>query len=409
MEEGEIMDANGSTTELKRSISEANQPRKAPRLRTWTSKWDVELRADTWSLDSQKKQVLQSVKQICDATAKITKELSQFETKLKRPYFHEKILNNDQLHAWWRYLDFEDARVPVSSQRRRKLYDRCMVATNNYLEFWLRYAAMLEASDDVNGACSLLENACLSGRLRGRPDALMAWAELEETCGNIHRSRRIFEGALTLSGNAPLAKDGNGKPCFGGSVIEVVLRMSSFEVRQGSTRAALALLCRHVETTNDLTTKALLTRHCAKLCEDVLLDFAGAQACFDRAWEIGCKDVSIVTNFAAVLMRRAMEDSEGNEKRELALSTASSLFEDALVFAQTSNAAQETLSLWTRYIDFLLCYGASLAQLSDVQARARASESLRCFGATTDIRPKPHSQSVPKVSEYEMCYQAVLE
>lgn len=410
LEEGEIPGSFELPLELKRVISEANKPRKAPRVGTWTSKWDDEKKVvDTWSLDVQKQQVLESVKKLCGGTLKVAAELKQFEIELKRPYFHEKILNNVQLDIWWRYLDFEDVRLPRSAERQQKLYERCLVATNNYLEFWLRYAAIFEANGNVIGACSLLERACLSGRLRGRADALMAWAEFEEICGEISRARKIYEGALTLSGNAPFVKNGNSKTCFSGSLIEVVLRFSSFEVRHGYLSSAQHLLSQHATATTELLAKGLLTRRASQICEDVLLDYNAVKEVFESAWKTGCKEVSIVASFASLLMRHASEQNRTKEARELALASASSLFEDALVFAQTANATREIVSLWTHYIDFLLLHGAPLMQLSDVQARARSFESLRCFGASTDIRPKRHPLLAPNTLEHGVHYPTVVE
>lgn len=61
-----------------------------------------------------------------------------FVFKIKRPYFHVKPLEREQLRNWYAYLDYE--------QRTRKksrilfLFERCMIACANYEEMWIKVA-----------------------------------------------------------------------------------------------------------------------------------------------------------------------------------------------------------------------------------------------------------------------------
>lgn len=112
--------------------------------------------ADEIPDESVKKLWTQSVKQVFDVTAEELATRRQFEDCLKRPYFHVKPLDNVQLQAWWKYLDFEysqgDHRLIVI------LFERCLVACASYPEFWIRYVRYME-NFDVNEATNILKRA----------------------------------------------------------------------------------------------------------------------------------------------------------------------------------------------------------------------------------------------------------
>lgn len=56
--------------------------------------------------------------------------------QIKRPYFHVKPLEQDQLANWREYLDFE---IEQGDQNRiRILFERCLIACALYEEFWLK-------------------------------------------------------------------------------------------------------------------------------------------------------------------------------------------------------------------------------------------------------------------------------
>lgn len=57
-----------------------------------------------------------------------------FEENIKRPYFHVKPLESNQIKNWHDYLDFEVAEK--QSNRIIFLFERCLVACALYEEFW---------------------------------------------------------------------------------------------------------------------------------------------------------------------------------------------------------------------------------------------------------------------------------
>eukprot|EP00300_Choanocystis_sp_HF-7_P016415 c19402_g1_i3.p1 GENE.c19402_g1_i3~~c19402_g1_i3.p1 ORF type:complete len:387 (+),score=71.29 c19402_g1_i3:47-1207(+) len=107
-----------------------------------------------------------------------------FEDKIKRPYFHFKPLDAAQLENWRKYLAFEMRAQPPDRARVQRLFERCLIACYNYVEFWLRFARFLEKNpDDPNGvhiACSVLE-AAASGPLKRNPSIFIALASSYES------------------------------------------------------------------------------------------------------------------------------------------------------------------------------------------------------------------------------------
>lgn len=59
-----------------------------------------------------------------------------FFIQIKRPYFHVKPLEQDQLANWREYLDFEIEQGDPN--RIRILFERCLIACALYEEFWLK-------------------------------------------------------------------------------------------------------------------------------------------------------------------------------------------------------------------------------------------------------------------------------
>ncbi|CAA7014450.1 unnamed protein product [Microthlaspi erraticum] len=73
----------------------------------------------------------------------LMEKISCFETHIRRPYFHVKPLDTDQLDNWHAYLSF--AETYGDFDWAIKLYERCLIPCANYTEFWLRYVDFVES------------------------------------------------------------------------------------------------------------------------------------------------------------------------------------------------------------------------------------------------------------------------
>lgn len=72
------------------------------------------------------------------------------------------------------------------------LYERAIVATCYYPEFWVRYANYIEHTLDDSAARVLYELA-IERFLTSRPDGYIAQAVFEETHGNLDKARSLYK------------------------------------------------------------------------------------------------------------------------------------------------------------------------------------------------------------------------
>uniref|UniRef100_A0A914H9B9 C2H2-type domain-containing protein n=1 Tax=Globodera rostochiensis TaxID=31243 RepID=A0A914H9B9_GLORO len=100
---------------------------------------------------------------------------------IKRPYFHVKPLEREQLRNWYAYLDFE-----IRTKKKSRilfLFERCMIACANYEEMWIKFANYLLAIDDNAAARSIYK------REAGNPDY----------SGLVAKYERLIQEAATTS------------------------------------------------------------------------------------------------------------------------------------------------------------------------------------------------------------------
>jgi hypothetical protein len=154
----------------------------------------------------------------------------------KRTYFHVKRLEDGPIAAWRDYLSFEEtnedtherevgynnaARIGLPwGQRNKKLtrveklYERCLIVTANYGEFWLRYASYCTRKQNVYTASSVLNRAS-SIFASKRRDIQMALAHALEANGQIAEARIVFE---SLSSPIVLSTETTTPPSNGSAV-----------------------------------------------------------------------------------------------------------------------------------------------------------------------------------------------
>jgi pre-mRNA-processing factor 39 len=73
----------------------------------------------------------------------LMEKISCFETQIRRPYFHVKPLDTNQLDNWHAYLSFGETYGDFDWAIN--LYERCLIPCANYTEFWFRYVDFVES------------------------------------------------------------------------------------------------------------------------------------------------------------------------------------------------------------------------------------------------------------------------
>uniref|UniRef100_A0A183BT97 Suf domain-containing protein n=1 Tax=Globodera pallida TaxID=36090 RepID=A0A183BT97_GLOPA len=112
-----------------------------------------------------------------------------YENAIKRPYFHVKPLEREQLRNWYAYLDFE-----IRTKKKSRilfLFERCMIACANYEEMWIKFANYLLAIDDNAAARSIYKRATAIHCPR-KPGIHLAYSGFEEKQGDVEMASTIL-------------------------------------------------------------------------------------------------------------------------------------------------------------------------------------------------------------------------
>ncbi|EYC15049.1 hypothetical protein Y032_0038g3605 [Ancylostoma ceylanicum] len=109
-----------------------------------------------------------------------------FEEQIKRPYFHVKPLEAEQLKNWRLYLDFEIAEG--NETRITVLFERCLIACALYDQFWTKYARWAQKQRGSDAAREIYRRA--QQHIPGNVRLALAFSAFEESLGR--RSRSIL-------------------------------------------------------------------------------------------------------------------------------------------------------------------------------------------------------------------------
>ncbi|KAF0898892.1 hypothetical protein E2562_012602 [Oryza meyeriana var. granulata] len=166
------------------------------------------------------RQYLLSGESLYQRSSKIDKEISCFEASIKRPFFHVKPLDDDQLENWHQYLDYVEKNGDFDWAV--KLYERCLIPCANYSEFWIRYAEFVDAKGGREIASYALGRAS-SCFVKGVPTFRMYYAMFKEQIGDAQGARSLF-----IKGNNNLTSN----------FYVNINRLANMEKRMGNAKAA---------------------------------------------------------------------------------------------------------------------------------------------------------------------------
>lgn len=197
--------------------------------------------------------------------AEVTKRW-QYESEIKRPYFHTTELEYGQLNNWRNYLDFEEQEGDM--KRIICLYERCLTTAAMYDEFWFRYARwMLSQPDKEEEARNIYIRAATMFVPISRPGIRLQWAYFEESTGRIDVALAIHEAILLKLPDC----------------IEVIVSWANVNRRQHGIDAAVQVYKDHIDApTVDLYTKAALVAEWARMLWEVNGSAEEARAIFNK-------------------------------------------------------------------------------------------------------------------------------
>ncbi|XP_056685299.1 pre-mRNA-processing factor 39-2 isoform X2 [Spinacia oleracea] len=155
----------------------------------------------------------------CDLDAKVQK----FEQNIRRPYFHVKPLDDNQLRNWHRYLDLVE--MEGDFDWGVKLYERCLISCAHYPDFWMRYVDYVESKGGREIATDALGRATQIF-LKNMPEIHLFNAWFKEKIGDV-------DGALAAF---PQCGQDNGS-----YFIETIRRKANMERRMGNHAVASSI------------------------------------------------------------------------------------------------------------------------------------------------------------------------
>ncbi|VDM63719.1 unnamed protein product [Angiostrongylus costaricensis] len=103
-----------------------------------------------------------------------------FEDQIKRPYFHVKPLEAEQLKNWRLYLDFEI--IEGDENRITVLFERCLIACALYDQFWTKFARWTRKHRGSTEARNVYRRA--RQHIPGNVRLALAYSAFEESLGD---------------------------------------------------------------------------------------------------------------------------------------------------------------------------------------------------------------------------------
>jgi pre-mRNA-processing factor 39 len=209
-------------------------------------------------------------RQIFERTQEETTKRWVFEQEIRRPYFHVSDLDEPQLQNWRRYLDFEESEGQHA--RVRFLYERCLVTTAMYEEFWLRYARWVLGQSVIEKIIRLEEvryiyrRACCYFVPVSSPTVRLNYAKFEESLGNAGSAIDILDDVLRMLPDH----------------IETITAVVNVHRRSAGVDQAIDVLSRHIAEAGDSQVRSALIVEQTRLVWRIKGDAVRARAIFQE-------------------------------------------------------------------------------------------------------------------------------
>ncbi|KAK3285207.1 pre-mRNA splicing factor [Cymbomonas tetramitiformis] len=218
--------------------------------------------------DALKAQYLSMREPLYKASKEEAQKRIEFESAIKRPYFHVKKLKEEELKNWSRYLDYAEKEWPGHSVVH--LYERCVIACANYPEYWIRYAKYSEKTAGADAARAVIQRASMVF-VKRRPEIHMFEAEFEERLGNPEAAKRSY--SVVNSSVAP-------------GLLQCIVRHANLERRCGDVTAARGVYERAIAEERAKESSSVLVHllmQYARFLDEIAEDIESARHMYQEA------------------------------------------------------------------------------------------------------------------------------
>ncbi|XP_020094599.1 pre-mRNA-processing factor 39-like [Ananas comosus] len=221
---------------------------------------------DLPGLDALKKYI-SAGEQLYKKSSQMDRDISCFEARIRRHYFHVKPLDEIQLQNWHQYLDFSE--MQGDFDWTVKLYERCLIPCASYPEFWIRYVEFVDARGGREIANYTLGRA-LSFFLKRVPTFRMYCAMFKEQIGDFPGARTLF-----LDSGADRASD----------LLANVNREANMEKRMGNAEAAYKIYEKAIEMAKEKQSLQVISALYANFAQFTFVATGSIDAASEVFWK----------------------------------------------------------------------------------------------------------------------------
>ncbi|XP_055346517.1 pre-mRNA-processing factor 39-like isoform X2 [Paramacrobiotus metropolitanus] len=150
---------------------------------------------------SMRQMIIESRRPIYKLTEAEVAKRWNFESNIRRPYFHVKPLEASQLKNWSEYLAFEMEEKQMN--RIVFLFERCLVACALYEEFWRKYLTYLKSENQTDYIRYAYQRVC-TYHLSNRVGLHLEWAAFEEEEGSMDNAVLAVQNGLKQLPQKPI-------------------------------------------------------------------------------------------------------------------------------------------------------------------------------------------------------------
>ncbi|XP_014661824.1 PREDICTED: pre-mRNA-processing factor 39-like [Priapulus caudatus] len=293
---------------------------------------------------SLRKMIIESRSEIFEKTAKEILKRKPFEDQIKRPYFHVKPLERNQLKVWREYLDFEIENGTHESVVT--LFDRCVIACALYEDFWMKYAKYME-SKSLDAVREIYRRGCMI-HLPKKLNIHLTWALFEEIHGNYEGATRVLEN---IERRQP-------------DLLVVPLRRISLERRLQHHRSVEELYQKYMGNAPNPQAEAFFAVRFARYYLKVMQNAFKAKEVLRATLSSGNTSVRIYQQ----LLDTAMQTQPPDE--ELALDTFESVMHDEAI------SKEEKLRFSERRLEFVEEFSANISKIVDFYEEHKKLEKV---------------------------------
>lgn len=315
--------------------------------------------------------LMKEVSVLYSRTNAIKTQIAQFETKVQRPYFHVKPLEDKELQNWKDYITWattgkgkrkkgeylsktDNWGLPMAYGDTVLLFERCLVPCANYPEMWHLYIDFVK-DYDLDETRKIYTQATTKYAKRN-VEIHISFATFEERLGEVVRAREVYRRAIELIPNS----------------LELVIAWANLEKRYcaGDVQTVCAVYDQALQagSENDVECVVYVSIHYAKFLSRHGQDAATVRNIYTKAVELASRDAEPKPLSAVLIL--AFADFEASIWDENIESRVRQVYDYALgTNGQLKLTSEHKLAVWEHFIAFMEDNASNIRTIDTLKER----------------------------------------